>query len=113
MEKRKVKDLGPSITVFGGKGNVWTDTCHAYKSGTGNLCGTPALSTNWARLEGVEEVGCPKCLEKLAESSDPCSICGDEIGGHGNNAEPVNAGRCCDSCNGSHVIPARLASIFG
>lgn len=26
----------------------------------------------------------------------------------GNNAEPVNGGRCCDDCNSSVVIPARL-----
>jgi len=110
MEKRRVKDLGPNIRVFGNKGNVWTGTCHAYKSGVGNLCGTPALSTNWARLEGVEEVGCPQCLERLATG---CSVCGEEIEGHGNNAEPVNSGRCCDRCNASHVIPARLALMFG
>ena len=113
MKKVMVKDLGPNITVFGGKGNVWTNTCHDYKSGTGNLCGTPALSTNWARLEGIEEVGCPQCLEKLAESSDECSICGEEMDGFGNNARPVVEGKCCDQCNESHVIPARLANLFG
>jgi hypothetical protein len=51
-----------------------------------------------------------------------CSICNEEIkgmvvyrDGHpevpyqgGNNAEPVNGGRCCDECNFSVVIPARL-----
>lgn len=26
----------------------------------------------------------------------------------GNNAEPVNSGRCCDECNISVVIPARI-----
>lgn len=26
----------------------------------------------------------------------------------GNNAEPVNEGRCCDYCNDTVVIPARL-----
>jgi hypothetical protein len=113
MEKRKVKDLGANYSIFGNKGNVWTGTSHAYKSGHGNLCGTPALSTNWARIEGIEEVGCPQCLEKLAEAGDECSLCGEEIAGHGNNAEPVSAGRCCDSCNLSAVIPARLANAFG
>ena len=49
--------------IFGNKGNVWSNTAHIYKSGTGNLCGTPALSTNHARLEGVEVAGCPKCNE--------------------------------------------------
>ena len=52
-----------------------------------------------------------------------CSICSEEIKGQvvidkdgnqsvpyegGNNAEPVNSGRCCDKCNMEVVIPARL-----
>ena len=60
----KVTDLKPNYSIFGGKGNVWNNTAHIYKSGEGNLCGTPALSTNWAWMEDVEEIGCPTCLEK-------------------------------------------------
>jgi hypothetical protein len=37
-----------------------------------------------------------------------CSICKDNIEGFGNNAEPINNGKCCDSCNFTQVIPARL-----
>lgn len=37
-----------------------------------------------------------------------CSICSEEFVGYGNNAYPVNEGRCCDQCNDSSVIPARL-----
>lgn len=37
-----------------------------------------------------------------------CSICKKEYTGFGNNAEPVNGGRCCDDCNMTVVIPARL-----
>ena len=37
-----------------------------------------------------------------------CSICGEEYEGFGNNAQPVNDGRCCDKCNFTVVIPARL-----
>jgi len=46
-----------------------------------------------------------------------CSICNKEIavkeGGwdSGNNAQPVNDGRCCDECNATVVIPARLAEV--
>jgi len=50
--------------VVGNKGNVWNNTAHIYKNGAGNLCGTPALSTNWAHIEKVEMVGCPECLKK-------------------------------------------------
>ena len=41
-----------------------------------------------------------------------CSICSEEIKGHGNNAEPINDGRCCDKCNMDKVIPARIAMIM-
>jgi len=48
-----------------------------------------------------------------------CSICGndiqpqrDELGNilwaDGHNAEPINSGRCCDTCNYTVVIPKRL-----
>ncbi len=36
-----------------------------------------------------------------------CSICGEEYVGYGNNAHPVNNGRCCDICNMLVVIPTR------
>jgi len=37
-----------------------------------------------------------------------CSICGRDAGKYGNNARPVKNGRCCDLCNATIVIPARL-----
>lgn len=40
-----------------------------------------------------------------------CSICGKEYVGYGNNAYPINDGRCCDNCNKEVVIPARIALI--
>ena len=60
----KVSDLKPGYSVFGNKGNVWGDTAHIYESGNSNLCGTPALSNNWARIENIEHIGCPECLAK-------------------------------------------------
>ena len=42
------------------------------------------------------------------ENSKKCCICGKPIEGYGNNAEPVKNGVCCDGCNISVVIPARL-----
>jgi hypothetical protein len=67
METVNIKTLGSEYSIFGNKGNVWSNTAHAYKSGTGNLCGTPALSSNHARLNDIEEVGCVECLAKLKE----------------------------------------------
>jgi hypothetical protein len=63
LTRVNVADLKPGHMIFGNKGNVWNDTAHIFKSGEGNLCGTPALSTNWARIEEVKTIGCPKCLE--------------------------------------------------
>ena len=37
-----------------------------------------------------------------------CSICKKEFTGFGNNAEPLNNGRCCDECNLSFVLPERI-----
>jgi hypothetical protein len=38
-----------------------------------------------------------------------CSVCQSIYTGYGNNALPVNTGRCCDACNSRVVIPARLS----
>jgi hypothetical protein len=70
MEKVNIKTLGSEYSIFGNKGNVWNNTAHAYKSGTGNLCGTPALSSNHARYEGIEEVGCPECLKLIKKDNN-------------------------------------------
>ena len=37
-----------------------------------------------------------------------CSICDKEEKGYGNNANPLNSGRCCDECNLKFVIPRRM-----
>jgi hypothetical protein len=40
-----------------------------------------------------------------------CSICGKDIDGYGNNAEPYKRGRCCNRCNKKYVIPHRIKLI--
>ena len=37
-----------------------------------------------------------------------CSICGKKYTEYGNTAEPINSGRCCDFCDHTKVIPARI-----
>lgn len=37
-----------------------------------------------------------------------CSICGNQYKRYGNNALPINDGRCCDKCNNDIVIPERI-----
>lgn len=46
-----------------------------------------------------------------------CSICFSEIEkvgdwDSGNNASPVNTGRCCNTCDNAVVIPARLRTML-
>jgi len=39
-----------------------------------------------------------------------CCICGADYGRYGHNPDPVKpSGRCCDTCNATVVIPARLS----
>ena len=42
------------------------------------------------------------------KNGEICSICGKRFYGYGNNARPLNTGRCCDNCNIGLVIPMRL-----
>lgn len=41
-----------------------------------------------------------------------CSICKFPYTGYGNNAVPINDGRCCDTCNLEQVIPARISNVI-
>ena len=48
--------------LFGGKGDVWSNTAHLSKGSMATtLCGRPMLSTNWVRINEVNEVGCIEC----------------------------------------------------
>lgn len=44
-----------------------------------------------------------------AASMIKCSICGREIESRkANNSAPINDGKCCEMCNRTIVIPARV-----
>ena len=59
----KVKDLKPKFSMFGNKGTVWNKAAHIAAAGEPvTLCGTPMLSTNWAQIEQLEEIGCQQCI---------------------------------------------------
>ena len=42
-----------------------------------------------------------------------CKICNETFLGHGHNAQPVANGRCCDVCNDTKVLPARMRLMLG
>ena len=42
-----------------------------------------------------------------------CKICDETFLGHGHNAQPVANGRCCDVCQDTKVIPARMKLVLG
>jgi hypothetical protein len=65
----KVTDLKPGFHLFGNKGTVWEDKCHIAKDGfdPNTLCGTPMLSTNWAKYNKVEHIGCEECIKIYKE----------------------------------------------
>lgn len=49
--------------------------------------------------------------DNAKEKEKTCSICFRKYTGFGNNAWPVNEGRCCNQCNDFVVINARLAQM--
>lgn len=49
----------------------------------------------------------------MSSSIKYCSICHKEYSGWGNNALPVNSGRCCDYCNLNVVVFARWDILIG
>jgi hypothetical protein len=65
-----INELKSNYSIFGNKGNVWNNTAHIYEDGKGNMCGTPALSTNWAMIEEVQTIGCPDCLKAYQEKEN-------------------------------------------
>ena len=62
-----IKELKSNFHIYGNKGDVWGNTAHIYKSTVGVLCGKPALATNHVRLNEIEKIGCPKCIEMYLE----------------------------------------------
>ena len=50
-----------------------------------------------------------KLLDSFEKNEFTCCICGKKFNGFGNNPAPVKQdGECCDDCNNSYVLAARL-----
>lgn len=62
--------------------------------------------------EIMKEFERKRTADKVASDRFPtptiCSICGDKYYGWGNNAWPINPGRCCNACDETVVIPQRI-----
>jgi len=66
--------------------------------------------------ENLKEHNQQAILDEIGNKRMKCCICRKEIEPvgtwtEGNNAQPVKDGRCCDVCNKTKVIPARLNRI--
>jgi len=57
-------ELKGEFSMFGNKGAVWSNQAHIAQADFSGrtLCGIPMLSHNHARIEGVKEIGCKKCI---------------------------------------------------
>lgn len=57
-------ELAEGFSMFGNKGAVWSNQAHIAQADFSGrtLCGIPMLSHNHARIEGVKEIGCEKCI---------------------------------------------------
>jgi hypothetical protein len=49
---------------------------------------------------------------KILMSPKICCICKMEYTGYGNNAWPVDDGQCCDICQETEVLPARILRFY-
>lgn len=47
-------------------------------------------------------------VDEVEHDTKGCCFCGKPIEGYGNNAEPLKHGSCCDYCNQTLVIPAKI-----
>jgi len=57
---------------------------------------------------------CEAAAERRADDALYCVLCGAYIYGHGNNPDPLaREGKCCDHCNITKVIPARVERMGG
>ena len=74
---------------------------------SGKVCSNCNLYGYWD-----DNPKCPMCRGFAAEGDSGCCICGADYGRYGHNPDPVkSSGRCCDTCNATVVIPARISMI--
>jgi len=62
---------------------------------------------NHEPIHGGIRVKCSICTREI----EPLVLEGKVYWNQGNNAEPINDGRCCDLCNSNVVIPLRIKNM--
>ena len=68
-----------------------------------------SLGNDFKIKEELEE---EKKDKELTEDKETCILCGKHIDGYGNNPAPLaDEGKCCDECNKTKVIPARMEAL--
>ncbi len=108
-------DCGTDIFDDGGD-ELWCDEC-SYRlchdcSRRCERCYKRVCDEHRCKDECCDGAYCQDCHqhEYGAEGDSGCCICGADYGRYGNNPDPVkSSGRCCDTCNATVVIPARLS----
>ncbi|MGF6427343.1 hypothetical protein [Bradyrhizobium elkanii] len=101
---------------------IGSDLDRELTTATSTMSGAEIAEWNDRRSEFIRDVGFDwrpsasdlawKLISKCWIVRKRCSICFGPLGRHmGNNADPVNNGRCCDDCDRTVVIPARFRAI--
>jgi len=65
-------------------------------------------------IHSVETMYCVLIKDPNYKPSKKCCFCGNNVGKYGNNPAPLMDGakwKCCDTCNTSKVLPARIAEV--
>lgn len=113
QQKAKSRTTGDEIIVYTATNNqIGHGIQFAYNTNTKEIEVILYKDTTGMtkKLNGLSEVKALLRDSKISDSGK-CVICGKEIHGYGNNAEPVKKGICCDECNYTKVIPARISNL--
>ena len=95
--------LNQNHYLYGNKGAVWTNAVHIAKSGqVATLCGTPMLSSNWARILEVKHVGCPHCIIAYAQAEQIGQYGDESIEEHVNMLWQTKVGQVNINATGPH-----------
>ena len=114
------------------KGDLKMETKMTYKLKPCPFCGGQAITQEmrYSMLQSENFVKCVNCgaessryyddihsaikawNRRVNDNSRKCCICGRRINGYGNNPAPVkDEGVCCDRCNNTIVLAARIKAL--